>query len=153
MPEELCQVCCKSHYGSLALHCDPSPFNCISHILLFDFLPKYVVRTLKNKKPKSCNRSFGTGCNFVCKSKGILAEHYKNTHENPAHFCVQCGFRTDSQIEMDAHKLEHELKKKNMESLDPGDETVSAVDSLVTYAVEQVRAFVIFILLEKSKKM
>ena len=26
MPEELCQVCCKSHYGSLALHCDPSPY-------------------------------------------------------------------------------------------------------------------------------
>ena len=27
MPEELCQVCCKSHYGSLALHSDPSPFE------------------------------------------------------------------------------------------------------------------------------
>ena len=40
-----------------------------------------------------------------------------------------------------------------METLDPSEETVSAVDSLVTYAVEQVRAFVIFILLEKSKKM
>ena len=26
MPEELCQVCCKSHYGSLALHSDPSPY-------------------------------------------------------------------------------------------------------------------------------
>ena len=25
MPEELCQVYCKSHYGSLALHSDPSP--------------------------------------------------------------------------------------------------------------------------------
>ena len=110
-------------------------------------------RTQKNRRLTSCNKSFGTACNFVCKSKGILAEHYKTTHENPAQFCVQCGFRTDSQIEMDNHKLEHELKKKNMETLDPGDETVSAVDSLVTYAVEQVRAFVIFILLEKSKKM
>ena len=27
MPEELCQVCCKSHYFSLALHSDPSPFT------------------------------------------------------------------------------------------------------------------------------
>ena len=109
-------------------------------------------RTQKNRRLTSCNKSFCTACNFVCKSKGILAEHYKNTHENPAHFCVQCGFRTDSQIEMDAHKLEHELKKKNMESLDPGDETVSAVDSLVTYAVEQVCAFNILIFLEEFRK-
>ena len=27
MPEELCQVSPKSHYVSLALHSDPSPFN------------------------------------------------------------------------------------------------------------------------------
>ena len=27
MPEELCQVSPKSHYVSLALHFDPSPFN------------------------------------------------------------------------------------------------------------------------------
>ena len=27
MPEELCQVSPKSHYVSLALHSDPSPYN------------------------------------------------------------------------------------------------------------------------------
>ena len=27
MPETLCQVCCKSHYVSLAQHSDPSPFD------------------------------------------------------------------------------------------------------------------------------
>ena len=32
MPEELCQVCCKSHYGSLALHSDPNPYGAISRL-------------------------------------------------------------------------------------------------------------------------
>ena len=27
MPEELCQVSPKSHYGVLALHSDPSPYD------------------------------------------------------------------------------------------------------------------------------
>ena len=39
-----------------------------------------------------------------------------------------------------------------METLDPSEETVSAVDSLVTYAVEQVCAFNILIFLEEFRK-
>ena len=33
MPEELCQVCCKSHYGSLAQHSDPSPLVVFHRVL------------------------------------------------------------------------------------------------------------------------
>ena len=37
MPEELCQVSPKSHYGVLASHSDPSPFkNDLSHEMLDD---------------------------------------------------------------------------------------------------------------------
>ena len=46
MPEELCKVCCKSHYGSLVLHSDPSP-------LKLQDRPSYYGQSLITFTPKS----------------------------------------------------------------------------------------------------
>ena len=100
-----------------------------------------IKRPLKETPRQSCNKSYGTACNFVCLTKSLLAEHYKNIHENSAYSCAQCELKTNSRVEMDSHMVEHEKNVKS--SRDPnnpdvGDETASAVDSLTCYAEEQV---------------
>ena len=47
MPEELCQVSPKSHYVSLALHSDPSPFEFLP---IFDHLQRLLQGRLAEMK-------------------------------------------------------------------------------------------------------
>ena len=95
-------------------------------------------RMCKEKPHQSCNESYGTACNFVCKTKSVLAKHYKNVHENSKFFCAECNFKTNIRVEIESHIVEHMKTSKVPETQDIGDETVNAVDSLACYAADQV---------------
>ena len=95
----------------------------------------------KETPHRSCNRSYGTTCNFVCKTKSMLAKHYKKAHEISKYVCAECNFKTNINVEIESHILEHERQMQTIEAAnnpDVGDETVNAVDSLACYAADQV---------------
>ena len=71
----------------------------------------------------------------------MLAKHYKKAHEISKYICAECNFKTNINVEIESHILEHERQMQTIEAAnnpDVGDETVNAVDSLACYAADQV---------------
>ena len=95
-------------------------------------------RITKETVHQSCNKSYGTACSFVCKTKSTLEKHYKNVHESSKFFCAECTFKTNIGAEIESHIVEHQKKRDVANNPDIGDETASAVDSLACYATDQV---------------
>ena len=76
MPEELCHVCCKSHYGSLALHSDPSPYN-VDITAKFDLGITFYTQGLSFSGSQMCSVSRGNSgdslqCGATSMSDGIF---------------------------------------------------------------------------------
>jgi hypothetical protein len=77
---------------------------------------------------------YQTGCEAKFRSRLRVEAHYSEVHNDPAYACVLCTFKTRSLEALDYHTFQHQKAVLDRQAAPPeegGDETVSAVDSIM----------------------